>query len=150
MWVTLTEHPLTIEALQQALLHSADFTEDTQTTPDSIVAHCAGLLYIDRVRDEAAIEAVLEKQVKGRGFTVCNLTKSVVRFTHGSAQAYLENRQGEIFPHAHDIIVASCLRAMTPSIVMFAVLPEVPLLSEGTFEYYPPFRKQPRDLDQLT
>ncbi|KAJ7301960.1 ankyrin repeat domain-containing protein [Mycena albidolilacea] len=86
-WVVYAERPLTVGELEEALAIEPDASAlDVDNVPETsmIVSVCAGLIMVD-------------------------LTMSVVRLIHYTAQHYFEKIQELQFPDAHTFIASQCL-----------------------------------------
>lgn len=123
-WLTVSQQTLALATLRDALSLSDENLKANPLKKSDIIDLCGGFLRVEGVLDIEAITVALphHKREQPGGFP----EKLVITFIHPSAQHFLLARQQEYFPEAYDVVVKACLRSLTPSKTMYALLPAEP------------------------
>lgn len=123
-WLTVSQQTLALVTLRDALSLSNEKLKANPLKKSDIIDLCGGFLRVEGVLDIEAITVALphRKREQPGGFP----EKLVITFINPSAQHFLLARQPEYFPKAYDVVVKACLRSLTPSKTMYALLPAEP------------------------
>lgn len=132
-WLTVSQQTLALVTLRDALSLSNEQLEANPLEESDIIDLCGGFLRVETVLDIEAITVALPHRQREQPGEFPK--KLVMTFIHPSAQDFLLARQQEYFPEAYNVVVKACLKSLTPSKTMYALLPAEPETLSRLSEY---------------